>query len=442
MRNKRKGIAIAMIVMAIAIFTGTYSLIFAENGETTTPAYGWSAKASMKVARKYFGAAACNGKIYAIGGYNGTYLNSVEEYDCKTNAWVEKAAMPTARSGHGVIELNGKIYAIGGFSNNSWIGAVEEYDPLTNTWTSKGNMPVAIRNFAITALNGKIYVVGGERYTEEGMTYGYENSMFEYDPLNNVWQQKASMATYRTFLGASVSNGKIYAIGGYDSNKRWSKTIDEYNPVTNSWATVGEMRLGRGNFGIVNANNRVYLLGGTGANGIVDIVEELNTRANRWTTMLKLPTAKKNLVAVYNDGVIYTIGGENSATLNTVEAYNIPIPKDRVEKSVSYKVSQGNNFNADVTVSGIESFKGYNFTVQYNPNEVEIADLYGATKKADIFLGQPEGSNVIVSEAANGIIKFTVSKSIASNKYWSGVINNITFKSKINGETAVKIIIE
>ena len=41
----------------------------------------WATKASMPTARHNLGvASASNGKIYAIGGYNGGYLSTNEEY--------------------------------------------------------------------------------------------------------------------------------------------------------------------------------------------------------------------------------------------------------------------------------------------------------------------------------------------------------------------------
>src|SRR2546423_913856 len=89
----------------------------------TDPSWNTRAtRASMPTPRGRLGvAAASNGKIYAIGGYNtdfGGFLSTVEEYDPATNTWATRASMPTARQHPGVAAAsNGKIYAIGG--NNS-----------------------------------------------------------------------------------------------------------------------------------------------------------------------------------------------------------------------------------------------------------------------------------------------------------------------------------
>jgi len=76
----------------------------------------WSSMAPMPTARSDFGAAAANGKIYAIGGIddNGGVLDTVDVYDPSSNSWSTAASMPTARSAFAAAAVNGKIYAMGG----------------------------------------------------------------------------------------------------------------------------------------------------------------------------------------------------------------------------------------------------------------------------------------------------------------------------------------
>ena len=76
-----------------------------------------------------------DGKIYAIGGYNGITLSTVEVYDPATDTWAKTANMPTARVGPSTSAVNGYIYAIGGTSVvNDWshaLSTVEAYDTGT-----------------------------------------------------------------------------------------------------------------------------------------------------------------------------------------------------------------------------------------------------------------------------------------------------------------------
>jgi len=56
-----------------------------------------------------------DGKLYAVGGFNGDdFLNSVERHDPAANAWEAVAPLTLARFGAGVAALEGKLYAVGG----------------------------------------------------------------------------------------------------------------------------------------------------------------------------------------------------------------------------------------------------------------------------------------------------------------------------------------
>lgn len=104
----------------------TDSIILEHNFSTDT----WIAKTSMPTARMLLTSGVVNGKIYAIGGWEGgnshVRFSTVEEYDPVTDTWVTKTSMPTARESLTSSVVNGKIYTIGGWWERS---TVEEYDP-------------------------------------------------------------------------------------------------------------------------------------------------------------------------------------------------------------------------------------------------------------------------------------------------------------------------
>ncbi len=126
----------------------------------------WTKKADMPTARIDLSTSAVNGKIYAIGGaaprgdggFN--HLSTVEEYNPVTDTWTKKADMPTPRGIFSTSVVNGKIYAIGGY-NGAFLPTVEAYDPVTNSWTRKADMPTARSNLSAGTVNGKIYAIGG-----------------------------------------------------------------------------------------------------------------------------------------------------------------------------------------------------------------------------------------------------------------------------------------
>ena len=128
--------------------------------------------APMAMARVGLAAATVNGKIYAIGGSNSilnnnSVLNTVEVYDPSSDSWGAAANMSTTRSYFAAAALQGKIYAIGGFDSNSSVkNTVEVHDPACTSpcpipWTAVASMPTARAGLAVIPVDGKIYAIGG-----------------------------------------------------------------------------------------------------------------------------------------------------------------------------------------------------------------------------------------------------------------------------------------
>lgn len=75
----------------------------------------------------------CPSIIRFPGGFDhSSPLNTVERYDPRLNDWTSMAPMSTSRGGVGVSVLGGKIFAIGGHNGSNYLTSVECYDPLTN----------------------------------------------------------------------------------------------------------------------------------------------------------------------------------------------------------------------------------------------------------------------------------------------------------------------
>jgi N-acetylneuraminic acid mutarotase len=86
----------------------------------------WSSKKDMNLARSWFQTAVVNGKIIAIGGTKkagdyseGNFLSSVEEYNPKTNTWTEKSSLLTPRGFFQSAIVDGRLYVLGGTEGSS-----------------------------------------------------------------------------------------------------------------------------------------------------------------------------------------------------------------------------------------------------------------------------------------------------------------------------------
>ena len=243
-----------------------------------------------------------------------------------TAQWTRKANMPTPRSYFSTSVVNGKIFAIGGevqmkkgeFGERA-LSKVEMYDPETDTWEQRTAMPTPRSAAAASVVDGKIYAIGGEQ-TEKIKRYtGYVNkievlpTVEMYDPSTDTWTQKADMPTPRSYLSTSVMDGKIYAIGGTSiTNEQYRlETVEIYDPATDTWAKVRDMNHARSCAAIGVVNGEIYAMGGRGLSPTLYLssVEVFNPKKNRWQEITEIPTPKTSHTASVIDGKIYVIGG-------------------------------------------------------------------------------------------------------------------------------------
>jgi len=174
------------------------------------PATGlWTAKAPLSAARSDLTVAVVNDKLYAIGGQDGTYLQTVEEYDPLLDAWTSKTPMPTARANAVSVVFEGKIYVAGG-DNGTALGTLEVYNPLSNTWVAEPSMPTARAAAGAVSVYGSIYVLGG---SANGQVLG---TVERYDASVDAWYPMAPMGVARAGVGAAVVEQKIFVFGGSD----------------------------------------------------------------------------------------------------------------------------------------------------------------------------------------------------------------------------------
>ncbi len=140
----------------------------------------WIAISSMKEERGALAMVAIDGKLFAIGGGNGSRLSSVERFDPKSGQWQFVSRMRKGRFWHGAAVLNGQIYVCGGFGSGGRLRDCECYEPERNRWETVAAMNRRRRSFNLVAMNGRLYAVGGRGS-------GAETSVESYDPNRNEW---------------------------------------------------------------------------------------------------------------------------------------------------------------------------------------------------------------------------------------------------------------
>jgi N-acetylneuraminic acid mutarotase len=204
----------------------SYDYYYAKNCDVYDPSTdSWTSLASLPTNQVFFSAAAANGKLYAIGGYDtASYapLSTVESYDPSSNSWSAVQSLPSARELAGCATIFNKIYAIGGYSSTSNTNSNFCYDPSADSWSQKANQPVASVGPAVT-LNNLIYRIGGST--------GNPNNY--YDPSTDTWHPCASDPLYSglNVTGAVATSSNIYEFGYYSTSLANVYIFDEYTPA-------------------------------------------------------------------------------------------------------------------------------------------------------------------------------------------------------------------
>jgi hypothetical protein len=419
----------------------------------------WKTMAPMPTARIDPGLAVLNGKIYAIGGYNGfSTLNINEMYDPATNTWVTKKPSPTTQAVVTAV-LNNKIYYMGG----SIDGVNQVYDQATDSWEIKHPMPTPRSALSASVVNGKIYLIGGlvlGSIIPSEQEPSKVNEM--YDPATDSWTNMAPLPIAVAYCISAVVDYKIYVFGNGDRTLIYDTRTDMWSyglamPYSVSYgaaaATTG-----------VYAPKRIYRIG-----GIVSTSTQIfDPQTQTWTTGAEMPTSRRFLSVAVMDDVLYAIGGqENSGNGLTISDANerykpleytsVPPKVQVVSPEQNKTYASGNvslaftvdrhftelcysmNDEANVTITGNTTLTGlseglHNVTVY----AADLIGNMGESQAAQFTVDFPP--NVLLLSPQNQtytstsvLLNFTVNKPVSYISYVLDGLENVT----VNGNTTL-----
>jgi len=286
----------------------------------------WATMEPMPTARRELGIAVVDGKIYAIGGYNGSLLGTNEMYDPTTDTWTTKTPMPIASRAFGIAVVENLIYVI-------WGGYNQVYDPLTDTWENRTPMPTPRHRLCANVVNGKIYLIAGAQDYTGYPFYGLSDKTEVYDPETDTWTTKAEIPMRVADYAFAVVDNKIYIMGGAHGvfGGGWGNFNQVYDPENDTWASAEPVPVGfdgaaaDATTGIL-APKRVYVFGGfiDSSYNSCNLTQVYDPETNVWSRGTPMPTPRSDFaVAAVND-VLYIIGGRCSDTYQYTPIGYIP----------------------------------------------------------------------------------------------------------------------
>ena len=204
-----------------------------------------------------------NGKIYMLGGYDGSHKNDVWSSVNGINWRLEtSSAAWSRRYEHQALSHNGRIYVLSGYSSTSENGSRYRNDVWSSAdgknWSLETDGAGWAGQYEHQAVShhGRLYVLGG----------GYKNDVWSSADGEN-WSLETAHAgwTGRVDHQALSHNGRLYVLGGDSLSGRLNDVWSSADGKNWSLETDDAGWVRRNDHQALSHNGRLYVLGGSGA---------------------------------------------------------------------------------------------------------------------------------------------------------------------------------
>ena len=258
------------------------------------------------------------GVVYAVGGKESSesITHSVETFSLLENKWSEGTPLMVRRQQLGVGVLDGKVYAVGGSDGSLRLSTVECFDPATQFWTYVAPLSTCRSGVAVGVMGGAMYAAGG--YDGRSCL----NTVERFDLEKNVWVTVAQMSSRRSFPGVAVFGDKLYTFGGNDGTS-FLNVVECYDPHVNRWRTLPPLGKPRAGIGVAVLGQQIFVAGGNDGTSRLDSVEFLDVRSGKWYPAAKMTSARDGVCLCAIGAHMVAVGGINGPSyLKTAELYD------------------------------------------------------------------------------------------------------------------------
>ena len=269
--------------------------------------------------------------IIIIGGWYGLQKvsNSVEKYNLGREESTLLPRLNYPRAGSASCVYNNDIFVASGYDGESATDKIEvlkmSRQPLQ--WIIfDGKLPVKLSDHDVIVYQGKLYVIGGLDSNERKLS----NCIYEI-ALTPPYTVKllAKMARPRKNHRAEIVNGKLFILGGTRNacSREVTDSVVVYDMIRNEFKLCPSLPHPVCFFSTVTwGNNMIIVVGGQGRNGqVLNDVIKYNTETGRSERLPPMIYKRRGCSAVIMNDIIVVFGGwnEEQGYLNTVESFTI-----------------------------------------------------------------------------------------------------------------------
>uniref|UniRef100_A0A8C9R0Y8 Kelch like family member 6 n=1 Tax=Scleropages formosus TaxID=113540 RepID=A0A8C9R0Y8_SCLFO len=178
-------------------------------------------------------------EVYLSGGKETQH--EAWKYNAALNKWIQIEYLNNGRWRHKMAVLAGKVYVLGGFNGTQRHSSVETYDSFHNTWTEAAPLMLSVSSFATASHNNKLYVIGGGpkckmykccNLQRLHLCSGAMKALYCYNPLEDTWSMVTQFSHERASCGLAACNDKLFITGGRDERNQVIATVLCWDPGT------------------------------------------------------------------------------------------------------------------------------------------------------------------------------------------------------------------
>ena len=211
----------------------------------------------------YYCAETVGRQLFVAGNIDGVGY-STYCYDIETNKWQRQEEALPCGGIRSLCTVSDYMYAV----PFDYSKIPQRYSFAKRQWQSFAKFSLSyhysyFHNNGASVLHSKLYVLSGLN-KEDPTTGRYYALLHCFDPVTNLWEQKASSCYPHFGSTLFLVNDRLCVAGGYQSLSgrppRNPAPVEVYDEENNKWSVVEQKHIPENNLGAVEVEGRVYLI--------------------------------------------------------------------------------------------------------------------------------------------------------------------------------------
>ncbi len=356
--------------------------IYGKNSDVAPNECDWDQLASSPLNKTDIGSVKVNNKLYVLGSIlsDSTRTHTMEVYDPETNVWSNVTPLPMELKGMGMIAVEDEIWLFGETETDSLgsvTNGVQVYSTMEDTWSDGPSLPEPRSAGAAVYHEERIHFFGGLK--SDGVTEASDHFVLDLKDSLAVWQVVAPLPNPRSHLGAASADGKIYAIGGFQTLDNIAEPqiyFDEYDPLTDTWSRKADLPSAKSHLGsnVAIHDGKILLVGGRSSEATLETIDEYDLEADSWSNKCTLPSDFENPSAAIFGNQMLVVAGEGNQLVSMMLQPEVEIPEENGLNVLVYHETGG--YRHKSIEAGIEMIREFGLELGWGVDASQTSDIF------------------------------------------------------------------